>query len=31
MLRERMPEVLRFVREWVTKAEGDDLELCFRR
>ena len=27
LLRERMPEVLAFIREWVAKAEGDDLDL----
>lgn len=30
MLRERMPEVLRFIRDWVTKAEGDDLGLLLQ-
>ena len=30
MLRERMPEVLSFIREWVTKAEGDDLQLLLQ-
>ena len=27
LLRERMPEVLAFIREWVGKADGDDLVL----
>ena len=27
LLRERMPEVLTFIREWVGKADGDDLVL----
>ena len=30
MLRERMPEVLAFISEWVTKAEGDDLQLLLQ-
>ena len=30
MLREHLREVLAFVREWVTKAEGDDLELLLQ-
>ena len=30
MLREHLPEVLAFVREWVAKAEGDDLELLLQ-
>ena len=30
LLRERMPEVLAFIREWVGKADGDDLELLLQ-
>ncbi len=30
MLRERMPEVLGFIREWVTNAETEDLDLLLQ-
>ena len=30
MLRERMPDVLRFIREWVTEADGDELTLVLQ-
>ena len=30
MLREQVPEVLAFIREWVGKADGDDLELLLQ-
>ncbi len=30
LLRERMPDVLRFIREWVTEADGDELTLVLQ-
>ena len=30
LLRERMPDVLRFIRDWVTKAERDELTLLLQ-
>ena len=29
-LRERMPEALAFIREWVRKADGDELQLLLQ-
>ncbi len=30
LLRERMPDVLRFIREWVSEADGDELTLVLQ-
>ena len=29
-MREQVPEVLTFIREWVGKADGDDLQLLLQ-
>ncbi len=30
LLRERIPEVLAFIREWVRQADGDDFQLLIQ-